>query len=191
MGVNACNVRLLPKECKFVKGEYGWKVEGYSNITERNLIQALVENGANIQMRKNPMAYSGWSYLLNGGIEMLIGQNNTYVNKIEFRIGLSWVEEGLRECFEVIKQIEATVSVSDWVDNSKGEELSCEEIFVRRHLSFISERKEIFDKGYSKINGRRLLESEIMECYKKCNRKIFKFKSRRAMYKKVKVELLS
>lgn len=187
MGMNACNIRILPISAEIEVTNSGWKIIGRSDITENDLVRGLVKSGVDIKMRDNIRAHSRKSYLINNGIEMLIGCVDLYVNIIEFRIGMSWVEEGLRECFKVIKKIETYVSVKDWVYNTRGEELLDEEEFLQRHLSFVSEKKEIFDKGYFEIRGKRLLESEILECYEKRNRKIFKFKPKRKYYKKIEV----
>ena len=188
MGMNACNVRVLPTN-NFILAENGyWKVVGKSDITEKGLIQTLIMGNVNILERSNQMAESGKSYLINDGIEMLVRCNESYIKDIEFRIGLSWIEEGLGACFDILRLINAFMPIKYWVDNDKGEEIESKEVFVEKHLDFIAGKKKFFDSAYSEIIGIRLLEAEINECYEKRNRKIFKFKIKRKQYKKIKRE---
>ena len=184
MGMNVCNIRILPVEARIETSECGWHVVESSNLTEEDLINYLVKCNIDILERENRMAKSGKSYLINKGIEMLVGVNDSYINIIEFRISLSWIEEGLSECFEVLKTIETYMPIMDWRYDF-GEKLTDLSVFVNNHMEFIKEKKILFDKGYSEIRGMRLLESEIHECYAKRNRRVFKFKRRLASYRKI------
>ncbi|MBR6535570.1 MAG: hypothetical protein IKT67_00035 [Lachnospiraceae bacterium] len=186
MGMNVCNVRVLPMDSKIVKDGCYWMVAGNADITERELIQALLMKSINILERNNQVAASGKSYLINDGIEMLIGCNESKIKVIEFRIALSWIEEGLSECFDVLKVINEFIPIKYWINNDSGEEIDSKEVFIEKHLEFISEKKKLFDSAYSEIMGIRLLEAEINECYEKRNRKIFKFRTKRKQYKKIK-----
>ncbi len=188
MGMNVCNVRVLPIEAVIVTEGNSWKVAGNSNITEKELIHALIMDNVNILERSNQMAESGKSYLINDGIEMLIRSNESYIEVIEFRIALSWTEEGLSECFDVLRIINKTMSIKYWVDNDSGEYLDSKEEFIEKNLAFVAEKKQFFNRAYSEIVGMRLLEAEINECYEKRNRKIFKFRIKRKQYKKIKRE---
>lgn len=184
MGLNVCNIRILPVEARIEKSECGWYVVGKSDFMEEQLIKYLVDCNVDIWERENKMAKSGKSYLINKGIEMLIGVDDSYINVVEFRISLSWIEEGLRECFEVLKVIENYMPIMDWRYDF-GEKLTDLSVFVNNHMEFIKEKKILFNKGYSEIIGMRLLESEIHECYAKRNRKVFKFRRRLAGYRKI------
>lgn len=184
MGMNVCNIRILPVEARIETSEYGWHVVESSNLTEEDLINYLVECDIDILERENRMAKSGKSYLINKGIEMLVGVNDSYINVIEFRISLSWIEEGLSECFEVLKTIDTYMPIMDWRYDF-GEKLTDLCVFVNNHMEFIKEKKILFDKGYSEIRGMRLLESEIHECYAKRNHKVFKFRRRLSGYRKI------
>lgn len=146
MGMNVFNIHLTPEE-------------NAKQTAESELIDLLAHR-FDVMDCKNPLASSGFSYLLNKGIEMLVHLKNGYITEIEFRICFSWIHTALSESYDIIKMISSELIPVNCEVMGKNICIQGKKRFAEEVTEAVSGKYAVFRKMYPYDKELRLTEAE-------------------------------
>lgn len=143
MGMESYDILVMAKNIKIIKRDNCWNLEGESEYHIRKLDKVL----SNMKMEK--INDSEWEF--DKCLELKILSKNGYLQGIEIRGCISYLEEGIASCYDIIRNINQQVMSMDiYILNEKIKVKNVTELY-QYICDRYQEKIDIFNKQYNNL----------------------------------------
>lgn len=159
MGMEGYSILLTAREVQIIHRGSCWRLEGKSNYYSNDLNKILKE------MNMDNTDDEEWVF--DRCLELRIHSKDNYLQGIEMRGCLSHLEEGIRSCYEIIKQIDKkVVPVDIYILNERVKIASFTELYQVICEGY-KDKIDIFKERYKDIK----LKVTCKEFYKEVEKR--------------------